>query len=91
MIMDMRLTYRPGLALKCRFCDWRPADGTTVGVVAAHFDTEPEHGDGSIAFDLVVLCPRCDKPMAIDHTGPDRERYSCPAPCYRSRVITRRT
>ncbi len=81
-----------GMALKCRYCDWRPGDDVTIGVVGEHFSTEPDHGDGSVAFELVVLCPRCDKPMSLDRIiRPGREQYSCPAPCYRTRVVTRRT
>lgn len=90
------MTYRSnaprGMVLKCRFCGWRPADDVTIGAVAEHFKTEPGHGDGAVTFDLVVICPRCDKPMVLDRIiRPGREQYACPAPCYRTRVVTRRT
>lgn len=81
-----------GMVLQCRHCTWIPSDDVTMGVVVAHFATEPDHDNGKIAFNLVVLCPRCDKPMQYDRTiHPDRDQFSCPAPCYRTRTINRNT
>lgn len=93
---DNHMTYRhdshPGLVLACRYCDWRPHDDVPVGVATAHFATEPNHGDGSIDFELIVVCPRCSKAMIFEREiRPGRERYVCPAPCHRTRVITRPT
>jgi hypothetical protein len=93
---NTHMTYRRdiprGMVLSCRYCDWRPDDAVTIGVVLAHFATEPDHGDGSINFELIVVCPRCSKAMVFEREiRPGREQYTCPAPCHRTRVITRRT
>lgn len=76
------------ITLRCRYCPWRPADDVTVGVVSAHFETEPDHGDGAVAFELVVIC-RCGAEMACEREiRSGRMQYACPAPCYRTRIVT---
>jgi hypothetical protein len=87
---NTHMTYRHdiprGMVLSCRYCGWRPDDAVTIGGGGGH------HGDGSINFELIVVCPRCSKAMVFEREiRPGREQYTCPAPCHRTRVITRRT
>lgn len=75
-----------GMALVCNTCRWRPREELTVGLLAAHFETE--HGTDKVHMELVVLCPRCDQPMEFDFTLGDDDHFRC-APCHRGRVIRR--
>jgi hypothetical protein len=74
------------MTLICALCRWRPADGTPMGVVAAHFETEHDSTDGRL--ELVVLCLRCDKPMTYERSEGLQDFFSCLA-CHRTRVIGR--
>lgn len=75
-----------GMALICQTCRWRPREELTVGILAAHFDTE--HGTEDIRMELVVLCPLCDQPMTFDRSWGNRDYFSCEG-CQRSRVVFR--
>lgn len=75
-----------GMALVCRTCRWRPAENLPIGLLAAHFDTE--HHTSEITLELVVLCPRCDKPMTHEATVGRQDFFACPD-CKRSRTIRR--
>jgi hypothetical protein len=71
-------------ALACKHCGWRPPGDLVMGVAAAHFETE--HDTTDVAFDLVVVCDRCDRVMTHLATIGDQHHYEC-APCHRGRVI----
>lgn len=75
-----------GMALLCKTCRWRPTEELTAGLLAAHFETE--HGTDKVELELVVLCPRCDEPMAFDRSVGNRDYFSCER-CHRTRVIHR--
>ncbi len=73
-----------GMALACRTCAWRPGDNLTIGVLAAHF--EAEHDTSKVELDLIVLCPRCDKPMNLFATVGNEDHFTCDL-CHRDRKI----
>jgi hypothetical protein len=75
-----------GMALACRTCDWLPGIDTTMGVVAAHFETE--HGTIDVQLDLVVLCLRCNRVMDYERSQGARDVFAC-KPCHRTRTIPR--
>ncbi|MFC7276249.1 hypothetical protein ACFQS1_19830 [Paractinoplanes rhizophilus] len=75
-----------GMALTCKPCGLRLDDNATMGVIAAHF--EAEHGDAGIELELVVICPRCDKPMVYEGSFGRVDRFQC-GPCHRTRTIRR--
>jgi hypothetical protein len=72
-----------GMALTCQLCGWRPGTGLHMGVVTAHFETE--HDSDDVRLKLVVLCPRCDKPMTFVRSE-RRDIFACD-PCRRIRTI----
>jgi transposase-like protein len=75
-----------GMALICATCRWRPTGDLTVGVLAAHFETE--HDTSHIHMELVALCPRCDQPMTFERSIGNRDIFAC-EPCHRTRTIRR--
>jgi len=75
-----------GMALTCKHCGWRPDEDLTMGVLAAHF--ESEHGTGNVELDLIVLCPRCDKAMEFFASLGNEDHFQC-EPCHRGRKIRR--
>jgi hypothetical protein len=75
-----------GMALTCRPCGLRLSDDATMGVIQAHFDAE--HDGASIELELVVICPRCDKPMQFSHSERRKDVFACD-PCHRIRTIRR--
>jgi hypothetical protein len=77
-----------GMALICQVCGWRPGIGQPMGLVAAHFETEPEHDADDVRLELVVLCPRCDKPMTYLRSEGRKDLFTCD-PCRRIRTIRR--
>jgi DNA-directed RNA polymerase subunit RPC12/RpoP len=75
-----------GMALACRHCGWRPAVDLMMGVAKAHFETE--HDTDDIHFDLIVVCPRCDKAMEFFASWKNEDHFQC-VPCRRGRKILR--
>lgn len=75
-----------GMALTCKPCGWRPGIDLPMGLIAAHFETE--HGTDKVNLELVVLCSRCDQPMAFSHTLRRLDHFQC-EPCRRVRTIRR--
>ena len=75
-----------GMALTCKPCGLRLDDNATMGVIATHF--EIEHDGQEITLELVVICPRCDKPMAYEGSFGRIDRFQC-EPCHRTRTIRR--
>lgn len=75
-----------GMALTCRPCGWRPDISLPMGLVVAHFETE--HGTDKVNLELVVLCPRCDKPMQFFASVGNEDHFHC-EPCHRGRKIRR--
>lgn len=91
MPAELDLNVPDGMALICRTCRWRPDQELTVGLVAAHFETE--HDTDAVRLELVVLCPRCDTAMAFNRSEPirsggERDFFHCPA-CLRTRTVRR--
>lgn len=76
-----------GFALECTECRFRFPGGMTVGLLAAHFETE--HGTDTPTLELVVLCPRCDRAMTHERSDGHKEHFAC-EPCHRSRVVSRK-
>lgn len=81
----MSLDVPDGMALTCQLCGYRPADNLTMGVLAAHFETE--HDTADVRLDLVVICDRCDVVMPLQRTQGRKSYHDCPR-CHRTRVIT---
>lgn len=79
------------MRLACVHCGWRPGDDLTIGVAAQHFETE--HDTDDVKFELVVVCDRCDRVMALfatlDQGGHFDHHYQC-EPCHRGRVVKQR-
>lgn len=75
-----------GFALLCSICRYRPPEGITVAVLAAHF--EVEHDTDAVTLELVALCPRCDRPMRHDYSHGNLDHFECDA-CKRSRIVRR--
>lgn len=73
--------------LACKQCGFVFDPNSTVGVMAAHSQTE--HDLGAPQCDLVVLCPRCQQPMAHFATIGQEIHFHC-EPCHRGRVIHQR-
>lgn len=76
--------------MACQECKHQFSGELSMGVVAAHFETE--HGTDKVALELVVLCPRCERVMDLERSvatahGTD-DHFWC-APCHRSRVVGR--
>ncbi|GAA4439514.1 hypothetical protein [Phytohabitans houttuyneae] len=86
--MTEGLNVSDGMALVCATCRWRPIGELTMGVVEAHFETEPDHDASNLKLELVVLCPRCDQEMVFERSVGDRDIFNC-APCHRTRSIRR--
>lgn len=82
----MSLDVPDGMALICRTCRWRPATDLPMGLLAAHFETE--HDTSKVNLELVVLCLRCDKPMAFLRSEGRKDIFACD-PCCRVRTIRR--
>lgn len=74
------------MALACKHCAYRFPIHITVGVMAAHFETE--HDTTEVELELVVVCPRCDRVMAFEHSIGNKDHFACSS-CHRVRVITR--
>ena len=66
------------LQLRCSECGWFPPEGTTMGVVEAH--NESEHGTVNVMLELVPVCT-CGEAMVLDATQPTgggrRHYYHC--------------
>lgn len=77
--------------LACKFCGWRPATDLTMGVAAQHFETE--HDVTEPAFELIVVCDRCDGQMdlfaTLDQGNHFEHHYEC-TPCHRGRRLKQR-
>jgi transposase-like protein len=84
--MAEQLSAPDGMILVCATCRWRPDGDLTVGVLAAHFETE--HDTSHVRMELVVLCLRCDAEMAFERSAGSRDIFAC-APCRRTRAIRR--
>jgi hypothetical protein len=74
-----------GFGLACQHCRFVFPIDITVGVLAAHFETE--HDTTDVRVELVVLCPRCTGVMELLHTVGNKLHYGC-APCHRTRIVT---
>lgn len=73
--------------LACKHCGWRPPEDLEMGVAAAHFETE--HNTTEVAFDLVVVCDRCDGVMPLFAILGEEHHFQC-EPCKRGRIIRQR-
>lgn len=76
-----------GMALACKVCGFRPAGEVTMGVFAAHVETE--HDTTELLLDLVVICDRCDVVMPHRRSEGNRHWHDCPQ-CRRTRVLKTR-
>lgn len=72
--------------LACVHCEYVFPSDITMGVAAAHFETE--HDTKDIQMNMVVLCNRCGKPMKLYATVGREDHYSC-TPCQRARIVRR--
>lgn len=75
------------IQLACRFCGWRPIAEKTIGLVAAHIETE--HPGEELELDMVVICPSCDNVCPLTMDDGKRFIHDCPS-CKRTYRIPHR-
>jgi len=83
---------KPTMVLLCKVCRWRLPGDQTMGVVAAHFETEPEHDPEDVKLEMVGWCPRCDRELTLDRIEEGLMRtihYVCPQ-CHGSGFVFQR-
>jgi len=83
---------KPRMVLICGICQWRAPGNLVMGLVAAHFETEPDHDPEDIKLTMVGWCPRCDRELTLDRIEEGLMRtihYVCPQ-CHGSGFVCQR-